>query len=227
MNNELITMARDEYLKKYFPIVDPKQLSMDDAFIKDYRPDTYRQRRKYEEIVETIQIGVPKFRAQVMDPSIDENNNIFYGEGNKPAVGKSPEWWLKKALEFMPEKNSQIGTKQQRNILLCFLIKKLSEEKSINVSDAWYMVCDNSRDIGLYFNSNYSRARLGKTGERNVAGFFDWVNTIKFVQSESMIFVEGGGFMLNSYDYPLISSEQYFNTKKASNYAVGWITMDP
>lgn len=226
MNNELLTMTREEYLKKYFPIVNPAALSMEDTFIKNYQPNTIRQQKKYEEIVAAIQIGVPKFRAQIMDPSLDKEN-IFYGEGNKPAVGKSPAWWIEKASEFMPEKNSHMGSKRQRNICIGHLIKYLVEEQHFDISHAWNIVCDNSKAIGHFFDSKNAKARLETTGSRKVAGFFDWGNTLKFLQEESMILCEGGAFMLNGCDYPLTHSDEYTDPKRACNYAVGWITMDP
>ena len=41
----------------------------------------------------------------------------------KPAVGRTVKWWKKKAKEFMPEKESRIGTTNERIAFLALLIK--------------------------------------------------------------------------------------------------------
>ncbi len=77
-----------EYIEKYFPIVKASTLSLEDDFLK-HKPETNNQKKFKQRIIAAIKSGLSDFRAQRMDACFDEEGNICFKAGMKPAVGKS------------------------------------------------------------------------------------------------------------------------------------------
>ena len=46
-------------------------------------------------LISVIKSELSDFRAQRMDPSVNEEGKIFYQAGKKSAIGKSADWWTK------------------------------------------------------------------------------------------------------------------------------------
>ena len=124
------TKGTQEYIEKYFPIAKASSLSLEDEFLK-HRAQTDNQKKVKKMLKAAIKSGLEDFRAQRMDASFDEEGNICYKAGMKPAVGKSANWWNEKAKEFMPEKESRLGMTEQRIAFLGLRMKYLIEKKAI------------------------------------------------------------------------------------------------
>ena len=76
-----------EYIEKYFPIAKASTLSLKDEFLK-HEPETEKQRKFKNALILAIKSGLYDFRAQRMDACFDEEGNICFKAGMKPAVGK-------------------------------------------------------------------------------------------------------------------------------------------
>lgn len=191
----------EEYIEKYFPIAKASTLSLEDEFLK-YEPETRQQTEFKNALISAIESGLSDFRAQRMDACLDEEGNICFKAGMKLAVGKSPKWWKKVAKKFMPEKGSRLGTKRERIAFLGLLIKYLIEEEGYTVSNAWKAVCDQSKDLGHYCDSENAKHDFENTGSRQVGEWYDLANTCKItVDVEPDCFSLVGGEYVSNGDY--------------------------
>lgn len=208
-----------------FPIIDPSEL-IGHKLLK-HKPKTRRQERLLADIRTGIELKLPAFRAPFMDPSEDDGKIVFK-PGNKPAVGHSPVWWDETWKKFMPSKNSRSGTELHWAAFLGKQMKYLVEEKNYSVEDAWKDVCDDSRDLGHYWNSKDAKHDFEPTGSRKVGAFFDLANTCKILKKwEAPFFLLAGGcYSNNSYDYPLADLDTFNNPDSNCNRSVGWLVLD-
>ena len=189
-NDQEEIKGTQEYIEKYFPIVKASTLSLEDEFLK-HKPETNQQTRFKNALISAIKSGLSDFRAQRMDACFDEEGNICFKAGMKPAVGKSANWWKETAKKFMPEKGSRLGTTKERIAFLGLLIRYLIEEKGYTVSNAWKAVCDQSKDLGHYWDSENAKHDFEDTGSRQVGEWYDLANTYKITVDD-----EAGGFSL-------------------------------
>lgn len=215
-----------EYIEKYFPIAKASTLHLADEFLK-HDPATEAQTRFKKALIWAIKSGLSDFRAQRMDACFDEEGNICFKAGMKPAVGKSPNWWKETAKKFMPEKGSRLGTTKERIAFLGLLIKYLIEEKGYAVSDAWKAVCDQSKDLGHYWDSENAKHDFEPTGSRQVGEWYDLANTCKITEDD-----EAGGFSLvggiyNNFGdfYPLAVVYRINDPYDDYNVSSGWLVL--
>lgn len=224
-SNEGKRKVREEYLKKYFPIVKASTLSLEDDLLK-HQPESEKQREFKERLIKAIKSGLSDFRAQRMDPSIDENGEIYYRVGKKPAVGIIAYDWEEKSKIFLPEKDSRIGTIKERDAFLGLLIKCLVKEYGYTVTDAWRAVCDQSNNLGHYWDSENSKHDFEATGSRQVGDWYDLGNTYKvIIDDEKRSILFAGGSCCDGGSYYTLTD---VNSKTISYdycYSVGWIVL--
>ena len=217
-----------EYIEKYFPIVRASTLSLKDEFLK-YEPQTDNQRAFKEKLVSAIKSGLSDFRAQRMDPSSDEEENIFFHAGMLPAEEKSADWWYKTAKEFLPEKESRLGTTKERIAFLGLLIKYLIEEKRYTISGAWEAVCDQSEKLGHYWDSENAKHNYETTGNKQIGEWYDLTNTFKIIVDDEICgFSLVGGYCNgdgNYYHYPLADIYCLDNFNYDIIDSVGWLVL--
>lgn len=215
-----------EYIEKYFPIVRASTLSLEDDFLK-HKPKTENQRNFKKRLVSAIESGLSDFRAQRMDASFDKKGNICFRAGMKPAVGKSAKWWSETTKEFMPEKESRLGTTKERIAFLGLLIKYLIEEKGYTRSNAWKKVCDQSKKIGHYSDSEKAKHYLETTGSRQVCEWYDLANTFKITIDDEVggFSLVGGSYDYGGYDYPLSNVDSINYPNYTYINSVGWIVL--
>lgn len=211
-----------------FPIVRASELSLEDAFLK-HKPTTDGQRRLRSSLIAGIKKGLKDFRCPAMDPSLDEDENLVYEAGNQPAIKKSVKFWTEKLEQFMPERNSRMGTLRERDALLGFLIKYLIEEQGYGVSEAWEAVCDDSKKLGHYRDSKDAKNDLERTGSRKVWLFYDWANTFKIIADNNSAFefwLGGGTYGNEGYFYPLADVVAMSIPGSSYDDSVGWLVLD-
>ncbi|MCI8361936.1 MAG: hypothetical protein HFJ41_02085 [Clostridia bacterium] len=226
LNQEEIK-GTQEYIDKYFPIAKASTLSLEDEFLK-HEPETEEQRKFKNALISAIKSGLSDFRAQRMDACFDEEGNICFKAGMKPAVRKlSVNDWKRVAKEFLPEKGSRLGTTKERIAFLGLLIKYLIEEKGYTVSNAWKAVCDQSRDLGHYADSENSKHNFEDTGSRQVGEWCDLGNTFKITEDD-----EAGGFSIvggscnrNGYYFPLADVCGICYPSNVYCFSVGWFVL--
>ena len=211
-----------------FPIVRASTLSKKDSFLK-HKPQGEKQENLKKLIIKGIDVGLSDFRRPAIDPSFDKDGNIIYKEGEMPAVGKSANFWNEKLKKFMADKNSRMGTLLQYAAFLGLLIKYLIEEIGYKVAEAWKAVCDDSKELGHYWNSDYAKHAFEATGRRKIWDFYDLANTCKIVsddRSASGFSSVGGSLICESFCYPLAKVRTIYNTIFNFDYSVGWLVLD-
>ena len=161
-----------------------------------------------------------------MDPSFTKTGeNICYEKGRGPAVGKSYNWWKKVAEEYCPERNSRLGTRLEYAAFLGVLIKNLVADGT-SISWAWNAVCNDSKELGHYWNSENAKHKFEPTGSRQICDYYDLANTYKILAEDN----EAGGFWLAGGYYfncssgiPLAGLNHYAFRSDDDCVSVGWL----
>ena len=216
-----------ENFDEVFPIIDPSELI--GHKLLNYEPKNEREDRLLADICKGIEMKLPAFRAPCIDPS-EENGKIVFKPGNKPAVGHDADWWKETWKNFMPNKNSRIGTNLHWAAFMGKLMAYLIEKEKYSVKDAWRAICRDRRVLGLYSNSEGERHNeLALTGSKNVGGFFDIANTFKMVEKmgDTTYFLAGGYYNFYESDFPItVLYEDYIHADVSKDVSVGWLVMD-
>lgn len=181
-----------EEFEKTFPIIDIGKLN-GHKFLQ-YEPKNGEQRKPFDLIRKGIELKLPPFRSPIMDPSL-EKERVVFKPGLKPAVGKSARWWKETWEEFLPAKNSRCATELHWAAILGILMVYLVDN-GYSVAEAWEAVCNDSRNLGHYWNSADAEHHLEPTGSRKVGERYDFANTCKVLEAW-----DGSGFLLASGYY--------------------------
>lgn len=220
--------VKSELSDSDFILIDAENLSMNDKFMQ-YEPKDEIESEKKDLISEAIQKGVKNFYRPRGDVSFTaDGKGICYAPGKMPAVDKSFNWHEKAAKNFMPERNSRLGSKYEYAAFLGILIKKLVAEGK-TVETAWNEVCCDSRELGHYGNSENAKYDLEPTGSREICGFCDLGNAYKILardDKEDGFWLAGGNCYYDSYETPLADLGLIlddFNTDDCES--VGWLVL--
>lgn len=210
-----------------FILVEVSKLNPLDDFIQ-HQPRTVNEENLKNELVWLMAFGLKDFYRPKIDPSFDSEGKICYQDGLEPAVGKSYNWWEKTAKKFSPVNRSRLGTKSEYVVFLGVLIKKLVES-GWKVDTAWNAVCNYSKNLGHYRDSEGARHDFEPTGSRCICGFCDLANTYKILAEdveESGFWLGGGDFGSESYRYPL--ADLYDNDSRILDCydSVGWLVLE-
>lgn len=226
MVNVVSKATEAELRNETFMLVEASKLSLNDSFMQ-YEPKT-DEKREFKLLLEkAIKRGLKDFKRPKYDPSFC-GDGICYESGKAPAVGKSYNWWNQVAKKFKPEYNSRLGTKTEYVAFLGVLIKQLVES-GWSVEEAWNAVCNDSKELGHYWNSENAKHDFEPTGCREICGFYDLANCYKILAEDE----EAGGFWLaggdysdGSYDGPLADLDHNHGRNDDYYYSVGWLVLD-
>ena len=215
-----------EWFEEMFPIVEASKLSLDDEFMR-HKTKTVRQKWLKETLMVSIKAGLKDFRRPTMDPSF-KDDKIVYEAGLMPATRKSCNWWRENAKKFMPERNSRLGTETQYAAFLGVLIKYLINEMGYTVSQAWKAVCDDSKELGHYWNSENAKRSFESTGSRLIGLFYDLANTCKILSNDDgSVFRLAGGVCYGLGDGNPLAGMYTVNGPYGSyGCGVGWLVLD-
>lgn len=204
--------------------VEASKLSLKDAFMS-HNPKTEAEKKFKATLTEVIKTGIEDFCRPAMDPSFSdkEKTKIHYMAGEKPAVGKSYNWWK----ETVKDSKWCFGTKPQYVAFLGVLIKMLVS-KGWTVGEAWDAVCNDSKKLGHYWNSDNAKHRFEDTGSREICGFFDLANTYKILAKDEGVggfWLAGGNFDGNGGYCPLadLGLRNFFDDGRSSS--VAWLVL--
>lgn len=208
----------------YLMLIDAGNLSAKDQFLQ-YRTRTVREKNTKKLILEAIKFGVKSFYRPIYDPSFIDDDKIQFIAGKAPAVGQPQYWWKNAAQKYNPSRNSRLGTRLEYGAFLGVLIKMLVEEGN-SVEWAWNAVCNDSKELGHYWNSENAKHTFEPTGSRSICGLFDLANTYKILAedvSASCFWIAGGNCGEEGNLSPIASIE--CSTTCSRNYfsSVGWI----
>ena len=210
-----------------FVLIEASQLSLDDKFMQ-YEPTSNRQREFKKLLTEAIKGGLSDFWRPKLDPSFNEDETgIVFETGKRPAVEKSYNWWEVKAKEYLPERGSRLGTRTEYVAFLGVFIKKLVAS-GWSVSNAWNAVCDDSRELGHYWNSENAKHDIEVTGSREICGFCDLSNMCKILAWDAEtggFWLAGGYYFDSSNSHPLADFSH--DTDLVIDYydSVGWLVL--
>lgn len=205
-----------------FVLIEAESLAKNDAFLQ-YEPKTEREKKTKQLILEAIRKKVKNFEHLRCDPSFtdDRKTDICFIPGKMPAVGKSYNWWEDIARKL----KLNLGTRLQYAAFLGVLIKKLIEEGK-TIEWAWNAVCNDSKELGHYWDSEDAKHAFEPTGSRSICGFCDLANTFKILAEDKNaggFWIAGGYFNCSGDGYPLA----YFclDTNRRIDFydVVGWL----
>ena len=205
-------------------LVEASKLSLTDTFMS-HKPETEAEKKFKVTLIEVIKNGIEDFYRPAMDPSFSDNEKtkIHYMAGEKPAIGKSYSWWK----ETVKDSEFCLGTKAQYVAFLGILIKMLVA-KGWTVGEAWNAVCNNSKELGHYKNSDNAKLRFEDTGSREICGFFDLANTFKILAEDEAsggFWLAGGNLGNVSYECPLADLGPNYGCNVIHCSGVGWLVL--
>lgn len=211
-----------------FVLIKASELSLGDDFLK-HIPRAGKEQRLKNRIIELIQEGVRDFYRPKYDPSFTtDGDGICFEAGRYPAVGKSYDWWKKIANKFDPSRGSRLGTEAEYVMFLGVLIKSLVNE-GCPMAVIWNWVCDDSRDLGHYWNSAEAIHSFERTGSKGVCGFYDLANTCKILsysKEPDEVLVASGNYNCNSSELTVADLSYITFRNRNFNSSVGWIVLE-
>ena len=219
-----ISNSRASNTKDNCILIEASKLSLKDAFMR-HKPKAEAEKKFKATLTEVIKTGIEDFYRPAMDPSFadKEMTKIHYMAGEKPAVGKSYNWWE----ETIKDSKLCFGTKAQYVAFLGVLIKTLVA-KGWTCCEAWDAVCSDSKKLGHYWDSDNAKHQFEYTGSREICGFFDLANTYKILakDEEAGSFWLAGGFYGNfSLIYPLADLGQDDGYVGNHDDGIAWLVL--
>jgi hypothetical protein len=209
-------------------LVEASKLSLTDDFM-NYQPKTLREEMLKESISKAITIGTKDFHRPIMDPSYANKacDIIHYKAGESPATEKSYNFW-KETLKD-PDSRWCFGTKSQYVSFLGVLIKMLVA-KEWTVEEAWDAICNDSKKLGNYWDSENSKHRMELTGSVEICGFFDLANTYKMLATDeesNCYWIAGGTYDYSGSTNPLADLELSHDCDEELPSIVPWFVCRP
>ncbi len=196
----------------------------------EHQPTTQRQKETLALYQEAKAKGrLHAFTCMTVDPSI-KDGKLVYQKGLPIRTGFSQKQWAKMLKEYNPSRNSRQMTRTEYACRNLFLIQRLVES-GYKIEDAWRAVCDDSREIGHYCNSDNAKGDFEPTGSREVCGFCDLANAWKFIAEDPWeeaggFWAAGGYYRGNSYSCPVADLYLNYDVYYYDFDGVGMLALD-
>lgn len=209
------------------------KLSIEDAFIwvdftsikkSDYQAERESDREEIlrQNILEAIENNRLKgLYVAILEPSVDDDDNIYFAMGADPGIGYSAVWWNNNATKFCPERKSRNLSFDEYFMILAHLIK--------NSDITWKEAAENSGMKGNFWNSPNSPHVMEKTGTRKCGEFYGFVgNTCKYVKDAKATGYAcmGGSFNRDGSCKPVAGAGSIFFPSCGYHYSVGWLVLE-
>lgn len=175
--------------KKYFFAMEKKERDIVRNWVYKVEAKTTKEQDFLENVKIALDTENQDFCISVIEPSIDENGNLFFLEGSTVATKVSPpEWWCM-AREYWPERESHIARWEQ--LILWYAYRCAMGFWSLSY------VAEDSANEGNYWNSPNASRALELSGKRKVGGFCDGAgNTSRLViQKDGGFAIFGGSYL--------------------------------
>ncbi len=169
-----------------------------------HQPKTEEEKEFKTSLTKVITNGIKDFYRPAMDPSFSdkEKTKIHYMAGEQPVVDKSYNWWK----ETVKDSPWCLGSKSQYVAFLGVLIKMMVYQ-GWTVDAAWNGICNDSVELGHYWDSFKAKHHFEETGSREFFGFFDLANTHKILavdkESDDYFYLASGFFFNCGRQCPL------------------------
>ena len=214
--------GRDEFMHLYLG-----DLTVDDVL---YTADgkkrefvTERQKKFREDVMKALK-NMPKMNVRwipVYEPSRGYNGNLQYVSGENVLRGLNSYNWEEAFHNYSPENGSMMSSITTYFLLLLRLLK-----------DGFATIeqlADNSKEIGHYRNSENTKHKFEKTGERQLGGLYGFAgNTYKIVrdlESTSGFSLLGGYCYSYGDGYPLADVERDYDPYGTLSFGVGLLEL--
>lgn len=190
--------------------------------------------RRQKEILDLYQDAKAKgrlhaFSCMTIDTSV-KDGKLVYQKGLPIKTGFSQRQWAKMLKDYNPSRNSRQMTRTEYACRNLYLIQKLVES-GYEIAEAWEAVCDDSRKIGHYRNSDNPKNGFEPTGSREVCGFCDLGNAWKFLAEDPWeeaggFWAAGGNFSNGSGNYPVADLYRSNYVDYDDGNGVGMLALD-
>lgn len=209
------------------------KLSIEDAFIwvdftnikkSDYEAEG--KDGKQEELRQNILEAIENNRLEglyvaILEPSVDDDDNIYFAMGADPGTGHSAVWWNNNATKFCSERKSRNLSFDEYFMILAHLIK--------NGDITWKEAAEDSSMKGNFWNSPKSPHKMEKTGTRKCGEFYGFVgNTCKYLKYDraSGYALMGGAYFNYGCNYPVTHAGIVYGPCYDCDHGVGWLVLE-
>ena len=212
------------------------KLSIEEAFIwvdfTSIKESDYKAKRKnfrQESLRQSILIAIENNRLEglyvaILEPSVDDDGNIYFAKGANPGVGYSARWWNDNATKFCLERKSRNLSFDEYCLIVAHLIK--------NGDITWEEATEDSSLKGNFWNSPNSPHEMEKTGTRKCGEFYGFVgNTCKYVKyvkhaKAATYALMGGSYNFKGSNFPLADADTINYPNFNENISVGWLVLE-
>jgi hypothetical protein len=219
---------KNESISKYFICIGKSERrlvrewysSLSDKLYED--DEIWELRERIDRFLEIVYEAILKihydFKISTIEPSITENKQLYFAEGEPVAVGIRISDWKHLAKLYAPEYGSKIANIYELFLWYAYRIVKgyISLE----------CVCKDSSGLGNYIDALKATGNVEVSGAREVGGFCDGIgNTFKYVTCKEGNALVGGMNQVRGIDYPMSDFGYYIVDEYESNVFTGVLTL--
>lgn len=192
--------GRDEFMYLYFEDLTKNDLLYDNNG-KKRKFITEKQKKFKANVLKALNNKpIEGYRwIPIYEPSLSEDGELQYVLGEKVLRNLNYDAWEKLFNEYSPKNGSQ-----QASVTTYFLLLLRWLKDGIATLE---QLTENSKDIGHYKDSEYSKCDFELTGERFFGGLFGFVgNTYKILKNsdkESKCSLAGSAYEILGYVFPV------------------------
>ena len=196
----------------------------------NHQPTTPRQKETLHLYLDAKAKGrLHTFTCMTIDPSV-KDGKLVYQKGLPIKTGFSQRQWAKMLREYNPSRNSRQMTRTEYACRNLFLIQRLVES-GYEIEEAWKVICDDSKKIGHYRNSDNPKGTFEPTGSREVCGFCDLANAWKFIAEDPWekaggFWAAGGNYYYDSKNNPVADLDHFYDVDGDNGNGVGMLALD-
>lgn len=172
---------------KYFFFMSKEEIKAVRKWVTKVTPVTEAQKEFLEIVKEALGFIDYGYRISVIEPSMNEEGELFFEVGKPVETGLCLGDWKAKCKEFASEWNSRMASIHELYLWYAWRI----------VKGYWSLeyICDDSSEGANYFTSPNPSHKCEVSGSRVMGGFSDGTgNTYKIVSYGSGMAVCGGKF---------------------------------
>lgn len=191
------------------------------ASLMKHKPETEPEKEFKKNLKTAIDADVESFRVPVNDPSFDCDYRIHFAPNCNPAVG-----YPYRELERIGNENGvRLGTKDEYCLFLGTIILRLIGQ-GWSMTKSWMAICNDSKELGNYWDSKEAKHRLELTGSREIVGKCDLANTCKILAKDEWTgayWIAGGDYLYHGSYSPIATLRENYDVQ--TFYGVGWYVL--
>jgi len=199
------TIKNSSWLKDFF-LMRKEEIEEVRQWFPNVTPATKKQKDFLEIVGEGLGFIDFDYRLSKLEPSMNEDGELFFESGNPVETGLSLGEWKRKCQEFAPEWNSRMASIHELYLWYAWRV----------VKGYWSLeyICDDSSDGANYFTSPNPSHKCEVSGNRVIGGFSDGTgNTYKIVSYGSGMAVCGGKFDDYGNVFPVADESCYIDSE--------------